>query len=104
LGDAGGELAVFVDAGDFGFEKLGAAYADHGQDGYGQYDDAHAAHPVEQVAPEVERGGEAVEVGENGGAGGGEAGDSFEEGVGVADAGQIPIKRQGGDHGKTHPQ
>ena len=104
LGNAGGKFAVFVDAGDFGFEKLGAAHTDHGQDGYGQNDDAHAAYPIEQVAPEIERGGKAVEVGENGGAGGGEAGDGFEEGVGVADAGQIPIKWHGSNHGKPHPQ
>ena len=97
-------FTVFVDAGDFGFEQLRAAHAQHGQDGDGQDDDAHAAQPVHHVPPEIERRGERVEAGHDGGAGGGQAADGFKESIGVADVGEIKVKGQGGDGGKTQPE
>ena len=37
---------------DFGFVELHAADSQHGQDGKGKHDDAHAAKPVRETAPE----------------------------------------------------
>jgi hypothetical protein len=51
LSDARRELAVLHGPRHFRAIDLHAADAEHGQDGDGQHDDAHASQPAQQMAP-----------------------------------------------------
>ena len=104
LGDARRHFIFFVQTGYFGFEKLRAADAEHGQDGDCEDDDAHAAEPVEEVPPKVDGRCERVEVCDGGRAGGGQSGHGLKEGVGKAYLGQVEVNRYGGNKGKGKPQ
>ena len=104
LRNARRQFAVFIHAGDFGFEKLPAAHAEHGQNCHRQHDNPHAAEPIEHMAPKIERRRERVEAVDYAGAGGGEPRHRLEKRIGVAHIGKIEIKRHRGDGGKAHPQ
>ena len=82
-GDTRVEFAQFQPGG-FGRKELLLAYAEGGKQRQGEKDDAHAAYPVHQAAPEENGVGEAVDVVEGAGAGGGETGHGLEEGHGHA--------------------
>ncbi len=51
LPDARRQFAVLHGAGHFGAIDLHPAHAEHGQDGHGEHDDAHAAEPGEEMPP-----------------------------------------------------
>ena len=53
----------------------------HGQHRHGKHQHAHAAHPVGEAAPEQRAVAQGFHVGQDGGAGGGKAGDGLEESV-----------------------
>ena len=82
LGDARRQLGVLHRAGRFGAVHLHAADAQQRQDGHRQHDDAHAAQPVQRVAPQVHGVRQRVEPADHGGAGGRESRHGLEVGVG----------------------
>ena len=112
LADARGQLAVLHGAGGFGAVELHATDAQHGQDGHRQHDDAHAAEPLQLLAVPQNGVGQVIQPGHDGGAGGGQAGEGFEDGVGDAQlhaAGEVERNRthqsqnrpEGDDHQKA---
>ncbi|MNM92422.1 hypothetical protein D3C81_1047550 [compost metagenome] len=68
-----------------GLEQAHATNAQHRQDRHRHADEADAAQPVQQRAPDEDARRHVVQPAEHGGAGGGDARHALEEGVGVAD-------------------
>ena len=60
------------------------------QDRDGEHDDAHAAEPAQQVAPQIDRARQVLEAGEHRAAGGGEPGRRLEIGSGEIDRQVVP--------------
>ncbi len=81
-----GAQAVGAGAGHLAAEHLVAAHAHGREDRQRQRDDAHAAQPVRERAPEEQAARQGLDVGEDGGASGGEAAHHLE--VGVRESGQ----------------
>ncbi len=107
VGDAGHETAEPGPRG-LRFQQLGPAHGEPGQDGHGEYDDAHPAEPLRELPPHHEGG--RMEIHRNvlhdGGAGGGEPAHAFEERVhrhrhGAASGEHI---RHGPDQGGQQPR
>jgi hypothetical protein len=86
----------------FGLEQAHAADPQHRQDRHGHGDEADAAQPVQQRAPDEDARGHVVQPAEHGGAGGGDSRHAFEEGIGVADV-LLQDERQGGEDAYQHP-
>ena len=103
LGDARRELRFLDRPGRLGLVELHAAHAQDREDGDRQHDDAHAAVPVQGVAPQVDRLRQMVEPGQHGGPGGGEARHRLEESVGEAQALDLEHQRHGGHCGHQAP-
>ena len=106
LGQGEGEVHLVEDLGGLGLLghqlgkdragglRLGEVVRTHtqrGDDGGDQHQHAHAAQPVGKGAPEEDAVGQGLDVGENGGAGGGEAGGGLKHAVnkGVEITGKI---------------
>jgi len=68
-------------AGSLGLREVVGADAHGGQKSRGQHQHAHTAQPVGEGAPEEDAAGHGFNIGENGGAGGGKAGDGFKKAV-----------------------
>ena len=109
-GDARRQALVLHRARRLGAHDLMAAHAQQRQNGHGQHQDAHAADPDQRGAPQVDGRRQRVQVGEHGGAGGGQAGHGLEIGAGEGQrhAGAMEIQhqrdrrqqRQAGPHGR----
>ena len=111
VADAGGK-ALLRGPGCFGEEHLAAGDAQRGQHGDEEGDDAHAADPLAQGSPQEDAFAHRVEVGEDRGAGAGQARHRLEERVGGCEAvrgvgdGADQNEQQPGDgHGRQafHP-
>ncbi len=102
LPDARRELAVLHRSGHLGAVNLHAAHAQHRQDGHGQHDDAHAAEPAQQVAPQIDRARQVFEARKHRAAGGGQARGGLEVGIGKIDGQEMP-QRETGDRGQRDP-
>ena len=102
LADARRELAVLHRPGHFGAINLHAADAQHGQDRHRQHDDAHAAEPAQQVAPQIDGARQELESRQHRAAGGGESRGRLEIGVGEIDRQVVP-QRKPGHRRQRHP-
>ena len=95
---------LFIDrTGDFCGEKLETAEFDHRHDGQRQQDNAHAAQPLDDAAPEQDGVGQGLHILQDGGSGSGESGHGFEEGVGVAAEGTVQLERYRTEQRKQYP-
>ena len=74
-------------AGGLGLHQVQGAGSQGGEQGNGENQYAHAAQPVGKGAPEQQSVGQTFNGGEDGGAGGGEAGQRFKQGVDVGGKG-----------------
>ena len=105
FGDARRQLGVLDRAGDFGAVQQHAADAEHGQHRHRQYDDAHAAQPLQELAIEQHGVRHGVEVAQHRCAGGGEAGKGLEHRVGERDAQpRHGVERQGAEEAEHGPE
>ena len=82
LGDARRELGVLDRPRRLGAIELHSADAEHRQHRHRQHDDAHAAEPLQPLSIEEHRARQVVEASDHCGAGGGEAGERLERGIG----------------------
>ena len=103
LGDARGELGLFHRARRLGAKQLHAAHTQQRQDGNRHHDDPHAADPLQQMAPDIDRLRQGVEPDQQGGAGGGQRRDGLEKGIGEGQAGDFETQRQGGGRRQGDP-
>ena len=104
VGDARGHLFVLGDAGALRPVELHPAHAQQGQHGDRQDDDADATQEVELLAVIQNGGRQLVDAtADDGGAGGGEAGDGLEDGVRHPPA-QADLEGQGPDHAQDQPE
>ena len=80
------------------------AVAPHGQNGHHEHQHAHAAHPVGEAPPEQAAAGQGLHLREDGGAGGGKAGDGLKNAV--HEPGDIPgdIEGQSSEDGHEDPR
>ena len=101
--DARGQLLVLGHPGGLRTIQLHAADTQQGQDGDGQHDDAHATEELDLLAMIEDGFRQLVEPGDDGGTGGGEAGDRFEQGVGDPEV-QADNEGQRTDHAEDHPE
>ena len=101
LGDARRELGVLDRPRRLGAIELHSADAEHRQHRHCQHDDAHAAEPLQPLPIEEHRARQVVETGDHGGAGGGEAGERLERGIGER---RRDLRRQVQGKGAGQPQ
>ena len=81
-------------AGNLGLVELHAADAQKRQDRDRKHDDAHAAQPLDEAAPEQQSLGNQFDVGQNRGTRGGRPADRFEKGVHETAALDPEVERQ----------
>ena len=74
-----------------------------GNQGHGEHNDSQTANPVHHAAPEAQSVRESVNVGEDGGAGGGESAHGLKEGVGQRHA-QMQDEGHHANDGEKHPR
>ena len=103
VADSRRELGVLHAARALRLEELAAAHAQERQDGHRQDDDPHAADPDHERAPDVERGLQRVQAGEDRGPGGRHARDGLEVGVREGHARDREEERDGGEGGHHRP-
>ena len=101
LGNTRGELGVLGGAGSFRLVKLHAPDTQHGQDRHRHHDDADTAQPLQQLPVEEDGFGQLVQPDDNRGAGGGQAGDGFEDRIRRA---QVQRLAQGEGQCAVQPQ
>src|SRR5690606_26618456 len=89
FGDAWSQLVVLQRARHLRPVQLHAADAQQRQYRHRQYDDPHAAEPLQLLPVEQQRPGQGIEPGDDSGAGGGQAGEGFEHRIGHAQIGQL---------------
>ena len=65
--------------GHLGLIELHPAHTQKRQNGHGKNDDAHAAQPLNEAAPEQQASGQPLDVGEDRGTRGGKSGNGFEK-------------------------
>ncbi len=106
LADARRELAVLHRARHFGAVNLHAADAEHGQDRHRQHDDAHAAQPAQEMAPQIDRARQQFKPRQHGAAGGRQARRRLEVSLREIDRQIIPQRksrhRRQRDPGERH--
>ena len=105
FGDARRQLGVLDGTGDFSAVQQHATDTQHGQHGYRQHDDAHAAQPLQELAVEQHGVRHGVQVAQHRGAGSGEPGKGLEDGVGEGNAQpRHGIERQGAEKAEHGPE
>jgi hypothetical protein len=103
VGDARRQLGFLERSRRLRLEHLRAADAEHRQDRHRQHQDAHAADPLQEVAPDVDRQRQVVEPDEHRRAGGRHCRDAFEVRAGERQCGQVQHQRQGGERRQAGP-
>ena len=76
-----GHQLIHLRAGAFGFHQVDMGAAGQGQQGEQEHQNAHAADPVGEAAPEQDAPGQVLHSGQDAGTGGGEAGNGLKHGI-----------------------
>src|SRR5690606_20164367 len=104
-GDAWSQLVVLQRARHLRPVQLHAADAQQRQYRHRQYDDPHAAEPLQLLPVEQQRPGQGIEPGDDSGAGGGQAGEGFEHRIGHAQIGQLQqVQRYRSEQAQHRPE
>ena len=105
FGDTWGELIFLQRARHLGAVQLHAAHAQHRQNGYRQYDDPHAAKPLQLLAVIQQRAWQGIQPGDDCGAGGGQPRKGLEHRIGHAQVRHLQQpQRHGTEQTENQPE
>ena len=105
FGDPRGELVFLQRARHLGAVQLHAAHAQHRQNGHRQYDDPHAAKPLQLLAVIQQRARQGIQPGDHRGPGGGQPGKGLEHRVGDGQVGHLQQpQRHGTEQAENQPE